>query len=445
MNNEDKNQDKVRTGTNPANAEAQVTDGAHQSVISQDAKMGPGANNTLANNPNQTETPGMQGKKDQDSSSSESLADSEMSAGEGAIEGEEEKQENKEADPRLGQAPTRPAGEEATDQAAGSTPSGEAYGGNFSNSTQASYRDHDRRENQLGGAARGEFGSQDSGNTQGGYGNQYRETDVAGESNEGNERYYSGSNYNPGPQHNSYRDFDGRRDTYDQPAPAGTAQLQQQPGSAQTEGNAPSATGPDRDSQGQRFQNDNGSGYGPDSGFSEDYGRSSLAPGSEVAEQGEPHRDLRNQSDDQTASTRGEYDPESGPENLGQRQNQEKTYGQGAYQDHDPKGSYDAPSERDEHESEHERSGYRGGSGDHGGSADQGFGSQGGSYNDEYNSANPSDPAGSPSRGDYDQADKAQNYGQEKREDFRSDSADSEQVDYGAAPRRNQGRDDDQA
>ncbi|UOQ74156.1 hypothetical protein [Hymenobacter cellulosilyticus] len=103
--------------------------------------------------------------------SSQSLADSEMSVGKGALDTEPgDEQENKEADRNA----VRP----------GSAPAEEApkadWGGQFGNSVEPIYRDDDRRENQLASPGRGEFGPQGSGGTQGGYGNQYRADDVYG-------------------------------------------------------------------------------------------------------------------------------------------------------------------------------------------------------------------------------------------------------------------------
>ncbi|RZK61972.1 MAG: hypothetical protein EOO59_03770, partial [Hymenobacter sp.] len=94
-------------------------------------KMGIDAQNTLANNPNQpaTNTP----------PSSKELFDTEQSVGEGAVE-EGDQQENKEANPDdITAAPAPP-----TDSTQPNV-----YGGNFGNSVQPSFQDHDRASNQL--------------------------------------------------------------------------------------------------------------------------------------------------------------------------------------------------------------------------------------------------------------------------------------------------------
>ena len=86
---------------------------------------------------------------------------------------------------------------------------GGAYGGNFSNSTQDSYRDQARRENQDSDPNRGEFGVQDQGGTtHGGFGNQNRLADYEPH-NTAEDQYYGGPG-RPGAQDNAYRSYDGR-------------------------------------------------------------------------------------------------------------------------------------------------------------------------------------------------------------------------------------------
>ena len=85
----------------------------------------------------------------------------------------------------------------------------DTYGGNFGNGVQTSFQDQERYQNQLSGAGRGEFGAPGTqGGTQGGYGNQYRESDYD-DRRSAEDRYYGGPG-RYGPQHNAYRDYDGR-------------------------------------------------------------------------------------------------------------------------------------------------------------------------------------------------------------------------------------------
>ena len=221
-------------------------------------KMGPGAQNTLANSLTQSETPAMQpGSPASDATpasgpppkagvSSQALAASEMSVGQGAAAGEGEKQETREASPadltaagasanRRGRKPGTPNkpkdGAPSAATKAGATKAGnstlgrprkavpeassdqqrrpDTYGGNFGNDVQNSFRDQDRYQNQVSGASRGEFGTQSQqGGTHGGFGNQYRELDFEGR-NSAEDRYYGGPG-RYGQQHNAYRDYDGR-------------------------------------------------------------------------------------------------------------------------------------------------------------------------------------------------------------------------------------------
>ena len=72
------------------------------------------------------------------------------------------------------------------------------------------------------------------------------------------------------------------------------------------------------------------------------------------------------------------------------------------------------------------------GSPDAQGGTDKGFGSKGGSYNDEYDAATANQSGGSPARGDYNQQDAARNYGGAAADRNPSDNS----ADYGPAPGR---------
>ncbi|WP_460503626.1 hypothetical protein, partial [Hymenobacter agri] len=149
--------------------------------------------------------------------SSEALAASEASPGKGAVDTDGTTQENKEADP-------------ADLEPASSTP-GATYGGNFSNSTQGSYHDQRRRDNQDSDPNRGEFGVESQqGTTHGGFGNQYRVADYEPRSS-AEDRYYGGPGA-PGVQDNAYRAYDGQDARAD-----GRTQYGFEPGAASLPGN----------------------------------------------------------------------------------------------------------------------------------------------------------------------------------------------------------------
>lgn len=258
MKNEDKND---YAGTND------IAGNAGPATPAANTKLSPGAQNTLANNLTQGETPAMTpggeaarpagaaGPPDAKSSaSSQSLAASEMGVGRDGLADKAEKQENREANPadltaapggaRRGRkpgtpnkpkdgapqpagsqrsAPARPTDAKAAKEAA--APRGrqrkavpeassdqrqpDTYGGNFGNGNQPSFQDPDRYENQTSGASRGEFGAQShQGGTHAGYGNQYREFGFENRDS-AEDRYYGGPG-RYGEQHNAYRDYDGR-------------------------------------------------------------------------------------------------------------------------------------------------------------------------------------------------------------------------------------------
>ncbi|OUJ75374.1 hypothetical protein [Hymenobacter crusticola] len=416
---------------NPRNNESQVTDGADSNTVSMQAKMGAGASNTLANSVTQSETPAMQGTpaSDQKASSSESLVDSEMSVGKGNVGGPTGQQPNKEATPEDVQPGAGESQEQQERQQHSDSEPSDQYGGNFGNSVQDIYQDDDRHENQISGASRGEFGTQDHGNTQGGYGNQFRATNESGN--------YTLSN---GPQENSYQNYSGRDDSYRQGQQSSTQVVYGQDNLPYEQLQPNAQAGND----GSTYLNDNGSGYGRSRGYSADYGTSSLTDsnmGTTPTNRSDLGAQQRNQNEDRNSS-RGGYDnqdrTQGGNGQQTSRDEREDSYNQAAgIPDPNSRSTYQQPSARDEEENKTNRSGSGDGQGDYNGKTTEGFGSQGGSYDDEYASSDPNSKQGAPVRGDYDNADKAKNYGAEKREEYRAE----DKEDYGSAPRRNQGRD----
>ncbi|MFD1871864.1 hypothetical protein [Hymenobacter bucti] len=408
-------------------------------------KMGIDAQNTLANNPNQpaTDSP----------PSSQELVDSEMEAGQGAVE-EGGEQENKEANPDdLGAAAAPPTNNTQPN----------VYGGNFGNSVQPSYNDDNRASNQRADANRGELGQQEynQGATHGGYGNQYRETNPAAEhpaAEATEEKYYGEGAAQPGPQHNAYRAYDGRDLVPDQQGhavrdtPAPQTRAADQPTATPTDGrgntqdtrNLPDKTGPDA-----AFQNDNGAPtVGP--AYADDYGHTSgVSLPAGTSDRHLPlgpngHGDVEDQR-----SSRGGYDNQG---SQGGRSHEQQPGGAPAAGDGAapaPVNSPDAPQtegygyghERSEQEKAgnpdtgDSRSGF-GPGGSKEGNTSQGHGSEGGSYDDE----NPG--ARGPGYDNFTQQDKAQNYGQGQREGFRPEGGDKPADADDTAPRRNAGRDE---
>lgn len=350
------------------------------------------------------------------------------------------------------------------DYAAG-TPAGPAltetqepatYGGNFGNDVQNVYNDPNRVANQAASLNRGAFGEQDHlGATHGGYGNQYREFNTAAErpaAEPTEEKYYGQGASLPGPQHNSYRDYSGQdtnpaeqghavRDT---PAPRVPNDDQAQFGDGRGAGhdtrNLPGKDGPDA-----AFQNDNGA---PTVGaaYADDYGHTSGAklppgtPGNHLVMGPNGHGETTD-----AHSSRGGYDNQGAG---GGRAGHEPAApaGQDAPAPIDAPGApqgtgYGYGHERSEQtqpgnpDTGDSRSGF-GAGGSKEGDASQGHGSKGGSYDDE----NPG--ARGPAYDNYTSQEKAGNYGEGARQDFRPDDGDEPKSgDYGPAPRRNDGRD----
>lgn len=327
------------------------------------------------------------------------------------------------------------------------------YGGNFGNDVQNSYNDPMRQANQESSINRGEVGVQGHlGATHGGFGNQYR-SGITEHEGPAEPRYYGDGNVRPGTgDQNAYRAYDGRDD---QPAEQGHA-VRDTPTPPAMNFAAPSPTDGRGDSYDNRnlpskggadaaFQNDNGA---PTVGaaYAADYGHTSgakLPPGTpsnhlEMGPNG--HGQLEDEH-----SSRGGYDNQ-GSQGGRAHDQQPAATGQGAPA---PVNAPDAPQgegygyghERSEQaratspDTGDSRNGF-GPGGSKEGDASQGHGSRGGSYDDQ----NPG--ARGPGYDDYTSQDKAKNYGQEQREDFRpADGDQPKEGDYGPSPRRNNGRD----
>ncbi|MBF9221999.1 hypothetical protein [Hymenobacter ruricola] len=370
--------------------------------------------------------------------SSESLADAETGAGQGAVEANPAQQENKEADP------------------ADLTP-GDTYGGNFSNSTQDSYRDQARRDNQDSDPNRGEFGAQDlAGTTHGGFGNQNRVVEYQPH-HSAEDQYYGGAG-RPGVQDNAYRQYDGRDERPDTgsgygfergpvlvSAPGGPATGASTARGGEFAGpNGDNRNQPDRADVNSARQVDNGSAKSPtDTGFAPDYGHTSLWGAAET-NAGQPTGEHRNQTEDYLPTP-------GGSDKQGRPDANDPTYAADAPAASDERGERPAsstgygdrgreqPRQTPDFGTGDDRNGYvqpQANNGDSG----QGVGSRGGSYNDAYDDSQPGSKAGSPAQGEQRSEDRAQNYGQEARQENRSGQGDDEAADHGA-PRRNAGRD----
>ncbi|MCA8831524.1 hypothetical protein [Hymenobacter pini] len=251
--------------------------------------------------------------------------------------------------------------------------------------------DFNHEQNELSGASRGEFGRQSAqGVTQGGYGNEPSRGSAT----------YAGSLDTP-PATTGYV---GEREQ----RPAGFASDENGSFGTQPVG----ATLPAGSAVGAHFVNDNAAPKGTDSGFAPDYGTSSL--GGAPAASGDVTNQQRNQREDYTPNH-----PEGGPRGL-----------------HTGVAAPNAPEATDEAEAtpnREPRSGYTAaGSPDAQGGAEKGFGSKGGSYNDEYDAAQSSQQAGSPARGDFDRQEGARNYGGASDDRTHPDNS----PDYGSAPGR---------
>jgi hypothetical protein len=259
-------------------------------------------------------------------------------------------------------------------------------------------------------------------------------------------------------QHNAYRTYDGRdlrpeeqghavRDT---PPPHSISygdnvadRKTDGRGNTQDNRNLPTTSG-----EVAAYQNDNGSptvgsAYAPDYGHTSGVG----LPASATDNHAGDGTAGRNQHED-GRSSRGGYDNQG---SQGGRSHDQQPGGN-APSGQDAAAPIDAPNapitegygyghERSEEaqagnpNTGDSRSGY-GAGGSKEGNTSEGYGSKGGSYDDQ----NPG--ARGPEYDNFTQQDKAQNYGQDKRSDFRPEEGDKpEDGDYGPEPRRNAGRD----
>ena len=404
---------------------------------------------SLASQATATERPGATGGTTPPPASYE-LVDSEMAAGNGAVE-DGGQQENREASPA-----------DVTGIPA-SAKQPNTYGGNFGNDVQGSLDDVNRASNQQADPNRGEFGEQGNlGATHGGFGNQYRETNPAAEhpaAEATEEKYYGEGAARPGAQHNAYRAYDGRdqrpdaqghavRDT---PAPPvmgfdNNVADQQTDGRGNTQDNR---NLPGKSGEAAAFQNDNGAptvgaAYASDYGHTSGVGLPAGAVENHLPMGPNGHGEVEDQR-----SSRGGYDNQG---SQGGRSHDQQPGGN-APAGQDAPAPVDAPntSQTPGYGYGHERSeAARPGNPDTGdsrngfgaggskeGNTGQGYGSKGGSYDDQ----NPG--ARGPEYDNFTQQDKAQNYGQENRQDFRPKSGDKPaEGDYGPEPRRNAGRDE---
>ncbi|MCI1187799.1 hypothetical protein MON38_10240 [Hymenobacter sp. DH14] len=364
--------------------------------------------------------------------SSESLAASETSPGQGAVGPEGKPQENKEAAP----AAVNPA-----NPAAGAT-----YGGNFGNGTQDSYHDQRRRENQDSDANRGEFGVESQqGTTHGGFGNQNRVADYEPR-NSAEDQYYGGPGA-PGVQANAYRAYDGQdarpdaRTEYGFERGTAPAATGGEPATAPTaqRGDLGSPAGdnrnqPDRADAASAHQVDNGSRQGPDSGFAADYGHTSLPGAGTGPASAQPVAEHRNQTEDYlpTPSDTDSQGRATAPATAADARGTQPAGSEG-YGDR----GRNEPNAAPDFQTGGERNGYTQPQANNG-DAGQGVGSRGGSYNDAYDDSKPGSNAGSPAAGDQRREDRDANYGTAAREENRA-SGEENEADHGA-PRRNEGR-----
>ena len=392
-------------------------------------KMGPDAKNTLTNSPMQS--PDAQPQPDSPTTG-QALANEAAATPAGG-------QDNYARDPAAGPAPASASGQPI------------AYGGNFGNDMHNVTNDPNRATNQQSTANRGGFGEQGGlGATHGGYGNQFR-SGVTEHQGPAEAHYYGDGNVRPGTgDQNSYRAYSGQ-DT--NPNEQGHA-VRDTPMPRPLSGQGPAPTDgrsnrydnrnlPDKDGPQAAYQNDNGA---PTVGaaYTDDYGHTSgagLPPGTpdnhlpmgpnghgDLADQHSSRGGYDNQgaqggrAHDQPAATGGAPAPVDAPGAP-----QGEGYGYGHQRSEQAQAT--SPNTGDS------RNGF-GPGGSQEGDVSQGFGSQGGSYDDQ----NPG--ARGPAYDNYTNEDKAQNYGQEARQANRPAQGDTPpEADYGPAPRRNAGRD----
>ncbi|MBC6696853.1 hypothetical protein [Hymenobacter sp. BT190] len=255
-------------------------------------------------------------------------------------------------------------------------------------STQTSFQDPDRLENQQSSPDRGEFGPHGHlGHTHGGYGNQVR-------------------NLTPEPAREA--------------APPSDTTMPHD-GHQALQGNGDNGLGMGSPTS---QQNDNGSQATRSEGYSADYGNTSGGSPLQAGLRTPGTADERNQQED-AHSSRGGYDNQGHPDDSNYRQ---PTPGAAA-----TGGTANAQDEAGRPAAMPEE-GNAGAGSSYSGSTQDGHGSRGGSYNDEYDAATDNSQVGSPARGDYDSQDKSRNYGEASRQENRP--ADEKEPDYGSAPKR---------
>ncbi len=331
------------------------------------------------------------------------------------------------------------------------------YGGNFGNSTQPAAHDRARYDNQASDANRGEFGTQGTqGTTHGGYGNQHRDH-ITEHQGPADKKYYGEGNVRPGSgDHNAYLAYDGRDERPDVlPSPADRAVADTPPaGAVAPAPPAPALDGrqnpldnrnrPDRADEVAAFQNDNGAAQAQGSAYAADYGHTSgvglprtAAP---AGPQAPPVVPGRNQAEDDH-SMRGGYEPQTAPEPAHAPAGGAPAPS-GPAAPHAPQGEgYGYGHERNEQPKKPDmqtgatRQGTTPGTdlARHGGDTGTGYGSKGGSYDDQNPGAHP--------EGLDQHTTQAQNAanGPGTRAEHRP--VDGNDESYGPAPRRNEGRD----
>ena len=352
-----------------------------------------------------------------------------------------------------GPADAVPAGQEAESTAApATTAAGQEqlgnYGGNFSNSTQEVDHDRARYDNLTSDANRGEFGVQSAqGTTHGGYGNQNREH-ITEHQGPAEHKYYGEGNVRPGSgDHNAYRSYDGRDQRPDvRPSPAertvaDTPPAGATPAATRQQTPADNRNLPDRTDPVAAFQNDNGAAKAQGGGYAADYGHTSgvgLPRPASAEPQAAPAVAGRNQAEDDH-SMRGGYDPQTKPAGAvgpgggapapsGPGAPQGEGYGYGYQQSEQPR--------QPDRQTGSSRQGTTPGTelAQQGGDTSAGYGSEGGSYDDQNPGAHPD------GLDQYTRQDQAAQNGPGTRAEHRPEGGD--EAGYGPAPRRNEGRDE---
>ena len=324
---------------------------------------------------------------------------------------------------------------------------------NFNKSTRDVYNDQAHADNQASNADRGEFGVQGAlGTTHGGFGNQFREGVTE---HGGIDRKYYGEGVvrADGGDVNAYQAYDGHDERPDvQASPVEQAAVIDTPPARPVFAHQPTdgrgndfdnRNLPDRTDAAAAHQNDNGSVEVQGAGYAADYGHTSGVGLPRTAGQPleTPPAPGRNQSEDQRSS-RGGYDNQgsAGGEHRDSTGTAQQPAGgvapSGPDAPHAPQGEgygyghqrSEQPKPSDPHTGA-ERQGNTVGTklATDGGDTSQGYGSKGGSYNDKNPGARPD-------------ADR-----QSQPTTDASATPPASDTDYGSAPRRNAGRDDEQA